>query len=826
MVNAGTEPAYLRRPGLASRSASRQHRSVEGTGMLAEQYEALLQQAGDGIFVADSEGRFIKLNAKACQLLGYPLEQLLGKSVEEVLPVNLRLQAREKLKGLSRRGRLFLEVPLVKSNGDALPVEVNASRVRARGEVFYLGILRDVSARKQMEAELRRRSRELYVLNSLAAVMSRSLAPHEVLSRGLAKVLSLLDIEAGYILLLNEETERLEVAVHRGLSSEFVQEYSRRPLRVGEGITGQVFVTGQPVLSRDASADPRVTRAVVRRDRLKSSLNVPLRAKDRILGVLMVVSSGIRKFSSWDIQVLTTIGSEMGVYLENSRLYRDEQERSREVLSLLHLSNELNRRLEPESLLRFVADKARELVDCRAAAAALVENNCARGCLLSGQRKRRACWFSRPVPAELAGLTGGRAFLAKQRRPTSLLGLPMLDSRGKTLGLIELYGRKGREKFTRKDAELISGLAAQAAIAFEKSRLFSQTERERDFVAQIVDNLASGLVVTDTAGLIQRVNRRASEMVGASEEELRGQSVADWVPAGTELTARLGQPVAPLETELRVAQGGSIPVKVSGSLQVDDTGRALGTILVLEDLQQTRLLKNKESARERLATVGEVAAGIAHEIRNPLFGISSVAQILRMEGATRDEHRPLLDALLAETERINRMVEELLFYGRPSALTLTEVDLAAIWRSILLLNANDIETRQLRVETGFAEGMSPIVADPGRLRQVFLNLLKNAMEATSPGGHIRVEIRPNRLAEVGEGRLIVVEDDGTGIAPEKVSKIFDLFYSDKRGGSGLGLPICKKIIEDHGGRIEVDSYPGRGSTFRTWLPGRPQRAEG
>ena len=125
-MTAGTELAYLRRPGLASRSTSRQRRSVEGAGMLAEQYEALLQQAGDGIFVADSEGRFIKLNAKACQLLGYPLEQLLGKSVEQVLPVNLRMQARKRLKGLSRRARLFLEVPLVKSNGDALPVEVNA----------------------------------------------------------------------------------------------------------------------------------------------------------------------------------------------------------------------------------------------------------------------------------------------------------------------------------------------------------------------------------------------------------------------------------------------------------------------------------------------------------------------------------------------------------------------------------------------------------------------------------------------------------------------------------------------------------------------------
>lgn len=673
-----------------------------------------------------------------------------------------------------------------------------------------------------MEAELQHRSQELYVLNSLATVMSRSREPQEILTRGLDKVLSLLGIEAGFIVLLGEDTKRLEVAVHRGLSPEFVREYSRRPLRIGEGITGQVFLTGEPTLSRDASEDPRVTRPVVRRDGLRSSLNVPLTAKDRILGVLMVVSSGIREFSSWDIQVLTTIGSEMGVYLENSRLYRDEQERSREVLTLLHLSNELNRILDPDSLLVVVADKARELVDCRVAAAALVESERARGCMLSGTRRRRTTWFCRNVH----GVASELILLTKHRRraPKSVLTLPMRDGRGKLLGLVQLYDRCGREEFTRKDSELISGLAAQAAIAFEKSRLFKQMEQERDFVARIVDNLASGLVVMDNEGIIRRLNPRAASMVGASEEELRGQPISRWVVAAENLSSTLGKWEEPIEAQLKQAQGGSIPVRISGTAQVDDTGCARGRILVLEDLQHIRVLENKERERERLATIGKVASGIAHEVRNPLFGISSVAQILRMEGSPRAEHRPLLDALLAETERINRMVEDLLYYGRPSVLALGNVDIDTIWQSILLLNAKEIANRQLHVETSFAEEMSTVIADPGRLRQVFLNLLKNAMEATPPGGRIGIEVKPSFLPEVGDGWLVVLKDNGAGMSSEKLGKIFELFYSDKRGGSGLGLPICKKIIEDHGGRIEVESAPTVGSTFKVWIPKHPPRA--
>jgi PAS domain S-box-containing protein len=340
-----------------------------------------------------------------------------------------------------------------------------------------------------------------------------------------------------------------------------------------------------------------------------------------------------------------------------------------------------------------------------------------------------------------------------------------------------------------------------------------------EFVANIVDNMASGLVVTDPSGTIQRVNRRAAEMLGAGEAELRGRAIKEWLQAGEELTDPHRLPYS-VETELRVTGGRRIPVKVVGSLQVDDTGRPLGLILILEDLEQMRSLKNQERERERLATIGKVAAGIAHEIRNPLFGISSVAQILGMEASTKLEHRPLLDAMMAEIERIDRMVEELLFYGRPSSLVLTEVDLETVWKSIVLLAAGEIETHELRVEILFSPGTSAVVADAERLRQVFLNLLKNAIDATPPRGEIRIEAEPCSAADSAPGISIRVRDTGGGIAPEKADKIFELFYSEKRGGSGLGLPICKKIVEDHGGHIHVDSSPGSGSTFKLWLPAR------
>lgn len=778
------------------------------------QYEDLLRQAGVGILILDASGNFADLNEKACDVLGYTRDRLLGRSIDEILSAKLRRRKDELVERLEREDSYLLELPLVRFGGEPMFVELNVSRVVTGGDILYLGIFRDVSARKQMEKEARRRNKELFVLNSIAHVISKSLDPQEVLSNGLDHVLRLLDIEAGYILVHNTETGTLEIAVHQGLSPEFVRDYSHRPLRVGESITGQVLVTGKPVLSHDASTDPRVTRDVVKKDAIKSSLNIPLRAKDHILGVLMVASFGIREFSSWDIDVLTTIGNEIGVALENSRLYHDLEQRSHEILTLLHVSNELNRRLEPDRLIELVSEKARELVPSRRAAAAFAENGHVDCCLMP-DRKR----MTLPVPC-LTDLEqpayNEPPRLLRGTPPQSVMSVPMLDSDRHPLGLIELYDRDDRDGFTSKDADLIAALAAQASIAFEKSRLFKETEREMEFVADIVDNMASGLIVTDNSGLIRRINLRACEMLLLDEKSLRGKPIEQWLDTRRENLNTVEIPCS-FQAELKREGKGTLPVNVLASRQVDDTGSPIGTILVLEDLEQLRRLKRKEQERERLATLGEVATGIAHEIRNPLFGISSVAQILRMEAATEDEHRPLLDAMLAEIERINGMVEELLLYGRPQSLHLGEVDLALIWNSITLLAASEIESHQQQVERPNRSDAPSIVADAEKLRQVFLNLLKNAIEATPPRGKIYIEIEPKNDSR-RQGVEIQVKDTGSGIAPDDRERIFDLFYSRKRGGSGLGLPICKKIIENHGGHIRVESILGKGTNARVWLP--------
>lgn len=784
----------------------------------------LFRNAQDGILVLDEAGTVVDINDAASEFLGHAGDEIVGRPLRETIAVRLVAPEPDLLTRLGRESRSLVELSLLKPDGELVVLELSASRIADDSGTYYLGILKDVSARQRVEEELRRRNKELFVINAIGAVISRSLDPEEVLTNGLDEVLSLLDIEAGFIVLRAQDADELKLVVHRGLSAEFVEEYTRRPLRVGESITGQVFVTGRPVHSRDASHDPRVTREVVRRNRIKSSLNIPLVAKDRILGVLMVASFGIRSFSTRDIEVLTTIANQIGVALENSRLYRNVEERSREVWSLLNLSNELNRKLDTDGLLRLVAESARALVPCETAAAAFFGSKTADCFIVPGPIRRHLSMSTMTaVPSSESPIFNQRPRLRPDSSCCESLAIPIVDTRGKVFGLVELYrskvsnGDNGGGRFTGEDADLITALAAQASTAFEKARLFQEMEKEMEFVADIVDNLASGLIVTDLEGVIRRTNRRAADMLEVEERELRGTSLKEWIPLRGSLTEPLPHT---FEIEMRSAAGRAFPAKVIASVRVDDTGSPLGMVLVLEDLEEVRRSESKEKERERLATIGEVASGIAHEIRNPLFGISSVAQILKMEGSTREEHRPLLDAMMGEVERLDGLVEDLLFYGRPSTLHLSSVDLHELWESILLFAANEVKKRELEVTAKISSTGAVVTADPERLRQVFLNLLKNAIEASSPRGRIRIDVVPSKMDQ-REGFSTAVSDEGCGIDLEVQPRVFDLFFSKKRGGSGVGLSICRKIVEDHGGRIEVESRPGTGSTFVVWLPVEP-----
>jgi two-component system nitrogen regulation sensor histidine kinase GlnL len=362
-----------------------------------------------------------------------------------------------------------------------------------------------------------------------------------------------------------------------------------------------------------------------------------------------------------------------------------------------------------------------------------------------------------------------------------------------------------------------------------------ELRRSQQLMENIISHMGSGLLVTDRDGRIWMLNKQGQETLGVEAAQAAGRRLLDLFPnVSPLLDVRHGSVLR--ELDLHHPDGRVVPLGFNNSHLLDSAGEAEGTIIIFRDLTDLRAIREEIRRKDRLAAIGEVAAGVAHEIRNPLFGISSVAQILMTEVRFDLVHQELLTAMQAEIRRLNTLVEDLLDYGRPSKAERTPQSVEQIWDEILGLAKEELAEAKLEVAREVEASVPQILGDGNKLRQVFLNLLKNAIQATPPGGRITVRLTrmpraalPARVqrglaplsgdGDPGQSYLVnQVADTGIGIPVRDLDRIFDLFFTTKSTGSGLGLAICRRIVEDHGGAIGAESTEQAGSIFTVALP--------
>lgn len=352
-------------------------------------------------------------------------------------------------------------------------------------------------------------------------------------------------------------------------------------------------------------------------------------------------------------------------------------------------------------------------------------------------------------------------------------------------------------------------LASEMGAAIENANLIEKIKKDKGLIEGVIFSMNSGLLLLDRDGKIERINLVGSEILKGTIKELTGISILERFPGSEEfleVKTTLGR-----ELNLKVLDGSIVPIGFSNSYLYSASGEPEGIIVVFRDLSEIRALQKELREKERFATIGRLASGVAHEIRNPLSGISSVAQILKREIKGTMAHNELIDAMLSEINRLNSLVKDLLIYSKPMRLDIKDVDIFKLINEVVSLERPVSDN--CRISIGGDLGIRTIRIDPDRIRQVLLNILKNAIDAGS--GNIAISLeRP----EGADFLSIKISDDGPGIPEEEIERIFDLFYTTKEKGTGLGLPICKKIMEDHGGGIEIESMIGKGTTVTLKFP--------
>jgi PAS domain S-box-containing protein len=390
------------------------------------------------------------------------------------------------------------------------------------------------------------------------------------------------------------------------------------------------------------------------------------------------------------------------------------------------------------------------------------------------------------------------------------------------------------ENFThlkKEDIEKIHGIFVRYVNRIIELAKKGRSIHER-VLHSIIQNYSDAVIALDNDYKIFFWNKGAERIFGYSADEMLGKTVDPIIPEELKKkgelewlfqeTLRKGY-IENYETERVTKDGRRIIVNLSRSLIKDESGEILGSIAIVKDITKVKELEKQIQHSDKLALIGQIASGIAHEIGTPLNVISGNAEYLIMEMGEDNPYREELETIISQAERIANLIKQLLEFARPRKPNYTKVNVNKEIAHVVELLKHQFEKSRIKLNLKFSENIPYIYADCSQIHQVFLNIIVNAIQAINENGVIEIETFSK------DGYVNVkFKDNGIGIAPENLNRIFEPFFTTKEAGkgTGLGLAVSKRIMDEHNGKIEVESTPGKGTTFTLKFPSLTTNGDG
>ena len=774
---------------------------------------------------------------------------------------------------LSQRGfRSAIVAPLV-SQGEVIGM-LNVTHARPRAFTDAdLEILVEVARplasaieHSRLHAEIVRRAEELAALNRTSQLITARLDLGSVLETISRSVTSLMGSTGCGIGLFNADRTAIDHVAAHGFRTP---EWRALSMPVGQGIIGRAAASGRAVRSDDLPRDARsAQREVDQEEGIRSMLSVPLRVAGEIIGVVSAFSTTSGFFTDRHQSLLESFADQAGIAIQNARLFEESQRRARETQALYEAGRAVNESLEVGETIRLILNQAREVLGVKScglftldpatgelASAASLDLEPAQGRIRIrvGEGITGAAVAERR-PVQSSDLYTDPRHLARYRQlPAgsglrSMLAAPLLVG-DQAIGALTVL-RSDVHHFTPDEESLVSAFADQAAMALEHARLFSsvrtyseqleamvaarthELDEQKRFVEVVLETLPFGLFVLDRELRVVSANREGVDLLPFHAGER--PSFVDLFPLVTAaeiraflqavMTTRAVRQVEeelPDATEVRTVRLTAAPLRTSG-------GNATHGLVLVEDITLQKRLERQMLLTERLTTAGRLAAGVAHELNNPLATIAGCAESLKERAQDPElcglegfkDFPGYLSLIEEEAYRCKEITGSLLQFVREPGSRRAPTDVSAVVEKALELLSHQPRFAMSRLVTELCPAPPLVVANEGQLRQVFLGLSANGLEAMEGRGTLTVRTRQRNTTEVE----IVFEDQGPGIPEDVLPRVFDPFFTTKPPGqgTGLGLAIAQGIVADHGGRIEVISRVGAGATFRVILPAAPE----
>jgi PAS domain S-box-containing protein len=682
-------------------------------------------------------------------------------------------------------------------------------------------------------------------LQRVAELLAEAVTPQEVLDAILTEGVRAAEAHAGAIGVLAEDGKTIELLAQRGYDPEVMAGWVTFPLDADLPMS-EVLRTGEPVFITSIAERNRRYPALSHQGQEGHALAVlPLAVESAVFGGLSLSFDRDMEFEPERRELKMAFARQAAQALARSRLYAAEQSLRKRMTFLAEASELLASSLDYSRTLRRLAQLCVPGLADWCAIDMLGPNGEIQRLAVAHEDPEKVRWAYElqerypPDPDAPHGVanvlrTGEAEFLPsipqklldraigddeELRRIVDELGLTSsiavpLNARGRTLGALNLITADTHPPFTQADFELALELARRAAIAVDNARLYREAQRGAN-AAQALAYVADGVVLLDPEGIVRHWNPAAASITGLSEEDALDRPVSEVVPAWDALTSHV-----PLVAPGAAARPVTVPLVLGGQerwVSVSGVGFAPGRrVYALQDVTEERALEKARS---------DFVATASHELRTPLAAVYGAVRTLRRDDVelSDDDRTQFLEMIESEATRLARIVDQILLAGQLDAdaveLELSECDPSDIAARVL-------ESAQLHVPKTIqlsldVDGSPKISCDEHKLRQVLVNLVDNAVKYSPDGGRVELRVRN------GDGSCeIDVVDQGLGIPPSERERIFEKFYrldpqqTHGVGGSGLGLYICRELVERMDGRLSVESEPGKGSRFRVELPAR------
>ncbi len=695
----------------------------------------------------------------------------------------------------------------------------NCYRTQIRLEAELAGYAHVLEARVDWRTrELEQKAKYLSILHAVSNALGRSLETREILGRALDELADGKGFDGGWVQLLPYENDTMPLVVRRGISEEIVQRFASRADAVAQ--SGQACV-----VALEGAADAQSGAAGWAR----GLVFAPIAVGDQPLGALAVAGPGVDRFTPDDTQLLSSVGRQIGVAIGNARLYAATREREYEARVLYETTGRFGELTDGDALLTAIVEGAVSLTEASYGGTGFPNGD---DMVMHRLVAPEQGAVVRLKMAEcLAGLTfaSGAPQVANDAAQDSRvnrasarslgvrnLACVPLQHRGRVIGVL-FVGNKEVGSFTGQDVVRLRAFAHHAAVALENARLLRETKNTKEYLENLIASSVDAIVTLDPLGRITFVSKGGQHMFGYEDGELIGRPVRTLWACGPRdfrrFRARLVRSgrVENYETELAMGTGGRLVVNISASFLRAAADEVSGILAVVKDVTSLRRLHEQIVRSERLAAAGLLAAGVAHEVGNPLTCISSLAQVL-MARASDAAIRQGLENIEIHVGRIERIVQDLTRLTRPAPATLRETSVRDLVDTAMSLARHNPVVRRMRVDSVVDPALPLVRVAPDHLVQVFLNLILNAADA---GGKLSVRAR-----SAGSTIRVNFEDSGCGMTAEQIGHVFDPFHSTKNGDNhlGLGLYVSHEIVRQHGGDMLVESQPGAGSTITVVLP--------